>query len=70
MEKQGDTVHIFLNTREAADLLGRSEGAVRNLCLRKRVPHRKAAGRLVFLHSELLDWIEQSPVVRRSDLEV
>ena len=59
----------ILTTIEAADLIKRSPGAVRNLVMRRAIPFRKAGGRLVFLRSEIVNWIEQSPGVRLGDLE-
>lgn len=53
----------YLTTKQAAAFLGRSPGAVRNLVLRKKIPFRKVSGRLMFLRSELVRWIESSPGV-------
>jgi len=50
-----------LDTRQAANFLGRSEGAVRNLVHRQAIPFRKAGGRLVFLRAELDRWIKEAP---------
>lgn len=38
----------------------RSEGAVRNLVLRRMIPYRKPAGRLLFDKEEIDRWINQS----------
>ena len=56
-----DSHKKYLSTEENAELIGRSAGAVRNLVLRRAIPFRKAGGRLVFLRSEIEDWIEQAP---------
>lgn len=56
------------NTSEVAKFLGRSPGAVRNLVLRRAIPFRKVAGRLVFRPSEIECWIEKSPGVRLEEL--
>ena len=48
--------------------LRRSPGAIRNLVLRRRIPYRKLAGRLVFLYDEIVEWIEKAPGVRLKDL--
>lgn len=57
------------NTSEVALFLGRSEGAIRNLVLRRAIPFRKPAGRLAFLNNEIRQWIDQAPGVRLEDLE-
>jgi hypothetical protein len=54
----------YLNSREAGEMIRRSPAAIRNLVLRKQIPFRKVAGRLVFLRSELEQWVEGSPGVR------
>ena len=56
------------NTNEAAEFLGRSPGAIRNLVMRRAIPYRKVAGRLVFLKDEIEKWIENAPGVRLKDL--
>lgn len=57
------------NTFELAEFLGRSPGAVRNLVMRRAVPYRKLAGRLVFLKREILAWVEKAPGLKLEDLE-
>ena len=54
----------FLNSREAGEMIRRSPAAMRNLVMRKKIPFRKVAGRLVFIRSELEKWVEGSPGVR------
>ena len=54
----------YLNTAEAGELIRRSPPAMRNLVMRKQIPFRKVAGRLVFIRSELEKWVEGSPGVR------
>lgn len=58
-----------LNTQGASRFIKRSPAAVRNLVLRKLIPHRKIAGRLCFIREELEIWIERSPGVSLDDLE-
>ena len=60
---------LFLNTKQVADLLNRSSGAVRNLVLRRAIPFRKVGGRLVFLREEVETWINQSPGMTLSEFE-
>jgi len=59
----------ILNTFEVAKFLGRSPGAVRNLVMRRGIPYRKLAGRLIFLKHELEEWIESSEGVKINDLD-
>jgi len=61
-------VKQYLNSQEAGELIRRSPGAVRNLVLRKQIPFRKVAGRLVFLRSELERWVERSPGVKLEEV--
>jgi hypothetical protein len=58
----------FLNTDEVSALIGRSPGGVRNLVLRRLIPFRKPGGRLMFLHREILAWIESTPGLRLDEL--
>ena len=51
----------YLNTAECGGFVGRSDGAIRNLVLRRAIPFRKVGGRLVFLRSEIKEWIERAP---------
>ena len=53
----------LLTALEAAEVLRRSPGAVRNLVMRRKIPYRKAGGRLYFLRSELVAWVQDSPGV-------
>jgi excisionase family DNA binding protein len=62
-------VKIPLNTDQAAKYIGRSAGAVRNLVLRRKIPYRKVAGRLVFFQDELEKWWDEWPGVRLEDLQ-
>ena len=59
----------YLNCIECAELIGRSTGAIRNLVLRRAIPFRKPAGRLLFLRHEIERWVENAPGVRAEDLE-
>jgi excisionase family DNA binding protein len=54
------TERKFLTIYELSEYLGRSPGAIRNLVMRKRIPYRKLAGRLIFLPEELEVWIDES----------
>jgi len=58
-----------LNTDQAAKYIGRSPGALRNLVMRRQIPYRKVAGRLVFFQDELDKWWDKWPGVRLEDLQ-
>lgn len=60
----------ILSTRQAAEILGKSPSAVRNLVMRRKIPHRKPRGAgLYFLRSELEAWISEAPGIRLEDLK-
>jgi hypothetical protein len=46
----------------------RSTGAVRNLVLRRAIPFRKPAGRLLFDKDEIDQWIEKSPGISLKEM--
>ena len=50
----------YLNTEQMAVFLGCSPGAVRNMVMRRKIPYRKAGGRLVFIRAEIDQWIQFS----------
>ena len=62
-------VSEFLNTKQAGQFIQRSPAAVRNLVLRRRIPFRKPGGRLMFIRSELVQWIKESPGLPLQDIE-
>lgn len=51
----------YLNVDELASYIKRSKGAIRNLVLRRAIPYRKPAGRLLFLKEEIDQWVKMSP---------
>jgi hypothetical protein len=59
----------YFDTKDAGVYLGRSDGAIRNLVLRRAIPFRKPGGRLVFIKSELDSWIRSAPGVRLEEIE-
>ena len=63
-----DTREI-MDTKQVGKYIRRSVGAVRNLCMRRQIPYRKVAGRLVFLRSEIDTWVKNAPGVRLEDLK-
>jgi hypothetical protein len=59
----------YLTVIQCAELIGRSPSALRNLCMRRKIPYRKAGGRLVFLAHEIQSWVEQGPGLKLEDLK-
>ena len=59
----------FFSTEQVGRFINRSPAAVRNLVLRRKIPFRKPAGRLVFLRSEIERWIQTSPGLYLQDIE-
>lgn len=58
----------YLTTEQAADLLGRTPGAVRNLVLRRKIPFRKPSGRLVFIRAEIEAWVENAQGITLTEI--
>ena len=58
-----------MTTNQAAEFIGRSPGSVRNLVIRRKIPFRKAGGRLHFFKEELLWWIDTAPGVTKEDIK-
>ncbi len=56
------------NVKKAAEYLNRSEGAIRNLVLRRSIPFRKVGGRLMFIETEIKTWVGDSPGLTLEDL--
>ena len=50
----------YLNIDDLASYIKRSKGAIRNLVLRRAIPYRKPAGRLIFLKEEIDQWVEMA----------
>jgi hypothetical protein len=68
MYRQNQPSNKFLNTDQVSDYIGRSPGAIRNLVMRRKIPFRKVAGRLVFFKDEIDKWINESPGVTYEDI--
>ena len=62
------TERQYLTIIQCAELIGRSPSAIRNLCLRRKIPYRKAGGRLVFLTHEIQSWVEQGEGISLEEL--
>jgi len=58
----------LLGVEEAAEMLGRSENAVRRMVERRQLPFRKSGRRVLFLESELRAFIETLPGLSLEDL--
>lgn len=60
----------YLGLREAAALIGRTESSVRSMVFRRKIPHRRVAGRLCFLADEIDRWVrEESPGLRLQEIK-
>ena len=51
----------YLTIEDLSTYIHRSKGAIRNLVLRRAIPFRKPAGRLIFLKEEIDEWIKIAP---------
>lgn len=58
----------YLNVRELSQYIKRSEGAIRNLVLRRQIPFRKPSGRLIFSKEEIDLWIQKSEGISIEEL--
>ena len=47
----------ILDAKEVAQYLKRSPSAIRNLVMRRKIPYRKAGGRLIFFKEEIDRWL-------------
>ena len=60
MDPDGKPADRYLNVNQISNYLNRSPGAIRNLVLRRAIPFRKPAGRLLFDRLEIDEWIKKS----------
>jgi hypothetical protein len=51
----------YLDIDQLSNYIHRSKGAIRNLVLRRAIPFRKPAGRLIFLKEEIDQWVHNAP---------
>ena len=58
----------LLTIDELSHHIKRSKGAIRNLVLRRKIPYRKPAGRLLFPADEIEKWIKASEGVSLDEL--
>jgi excisionase family DNA binding protein len=59
----------YMTVDELALYIKRSKGAIRNLVLRRAIPYRKPAGRLLFSKKEIEKWIAMSPGQSLEEIE-
>jgi excisionase family DNA binding protein len=62
-----DSPHF--TTEQVAEYLRRTPGAIRNLVLRRAIPFRKPAGRLLFIKEEIDLWIRNSEGLSLDELK-
>jgi hypothetical protein len=62
--------NVFLSVDELQHYIKRSKGAIRNLVLRRAIPYRKPAGRLLFLKEEIDQWIAKAPGTTLDDFHL
>lgn len=62
--------NVFLSVDELQHYIKRSKGAIRNLVLRRAIPYRKPAGRLLFLKEEIDQWIAKAPGRTLEDVDL
>ena len=68
MEAAGKSTERYLNVNQISNYLKRSTGAVRNLVMRRAIPYRKPAGRLLFDRDEIDLWIKKSEGISLEEL--
>ena len=62
--------NAFLNASEVAELLRRSEAAIRQMTYRRQLPCRRLGRRVVYIRSEIEQIIDQSPGVRPDEVRL
>jgi hypothetical protein len=59
----------YLTIFELSGYLKRSPGGIRNLVLRRKIPFRKPAGRLLFDQEEIDRWIQNSGGISLDEIQ-
>ena len=59
----------YMSIDELSSYVKRSKGAIRNLVLRRAIPYRKPAGRLIFLKEEIDQWVQMAPGKKLEEIE-
>ncbi len=68
MQTDGEPTERYFTVNQVSNYLKRSPGAVRNLVLRRAIPFRKPAGRLLFDRQEIDLWIRKSEGISLEEL--
>ena len=58
-----------IDVPQAAHLIGRTEGATRQMIARRQIPFRRVGSRIVLFQEEILEWLDQQPGVRIEELQ-
>ena len=66
---KGITMKPFLDTNEVAMFLGRSPKAIRKLVERGQLPHRRLGRRVIFVRTELEQFIQALPGMDIQDVQ-
>jgi hypothetical protein len=59
----------LITLEENVLLIKRTPKAIRNMVMRKQIPFKKLAGRIVFDKDEIIAWIANAPGVSLDDLK-
>lgn len=51
----------YMDIHGLTSYIKRTKGSIRNLVLRRAIPYRKQAGRLIFLKDEIDEWLKTAP---------
>ena len=68
-ERLNESDGQYMDTDGLASYIKRSKGEIRNLVLRRAIPYRKRAGRLIFLKDEIDQWIKMAPGKTLDEIE-
>lgn len=60
---------VYWDVNQLSREIHRTPAAIRNLCLRRKIPFRKPAGRLVFVVEEIRQWVDRAAGLRLEDLD-
>lgn len=58
MSQMSQTEKEIINVKECADLLGKSQDAIRKYIVDKTIPFYKKNGSIYFFRSEIINWIK------------
>jgi len=60
---------IVWSLKETSNFLKTTPKAIRNKVMRRQIPFRKLAGRVVFIEDEIIAWIESAPGVTLAEIQ-